>query len=269
VLLDVARLLGDSLKPARTIIFVAFDGEEWGLKGSRRYAATMRHWPIARAHSMVNLDTVGRLGDQRLLVLGSGTATEWPHIARGVGFTTGVDSTCVADDPGGSDQVVFHEHGVPAVQLFTGPHEDYHRSTDTADKLDYDGLVKVATWLRETIVYLAGRRESLTSTLATRGPGGESLTERPTTGRRVSLGTMPDFAFAGPGVKVASVIAGSPAEQAGVQANDVIIAVDGAALTDLKAYGAALRGKSPGDMILVRVRRGDETLDLQATLIAR
>jgi hypothetical protein len=268
VMLEVARLLAKDLKPARTIVFVAFDGEEWGLKGSRRYIADNQMWPVDKVHSMVNLDTVGRLGDQKLLVLGSGTATEWRHIAMGVGFTTGVESTCVSDDPGGSDQVVFHEHGVPAVQLFTGPHEDYHRSTDTADKVDYDGLVKVATWLRETVVYLSMRKEPLTSTL-----GGaekpEAPADRPREGRRVSLGTMPDFAFAGPGVKVASVIAGSPAEKAGIQAGDIVMAVDGTEMTDLRAYGAALRTKAPGDVITVKVKRGDEEIEVKATLIAR
>jgi putative serine protease PepD len=80
---------------------------------------------------------------------------------------------------------------------------------------------------------------------------------------------MPDFAFPGPGVKVASVIAGSPAEQAGIQVGDVVVAVDGEELADLRAYGSALRSRAPGDVIAVRVRRGDETLDLEATLVAR
>ncbi len=269
VLLDVARILGRELKPARTIIFVAFDGEEWGLKGARRYVESMKQWPISRVHSMVNLDSVGRLGANKLLVLGSGTATEWPHVAMGVGFTTGVESTCVADDPGGSDQVVFHEHGVPAVQLFTGPHEDYHRSTDTADRVDFDGLVKVATWLRETLVYLSGRTEPFTSALAATPGGAERPAKRPPAGRRVSLGTVPDFAYQGGGVRVGSVIAGSPAEKAGIVANDVILAVNGVEMTDLRGYGAALRTRSPGDVITVRVQRGDETLELTATLVAR
>ena len=267
VLLEVARLLAKDFKPARTLVFVAFDGEEQGLLGARDYAESMKRWPIGKAHSMINLDTVGRLGDGKLLVLGSGTATEWRHIAMGIGFTTGVESTCVSDDPGGSDQVVFQEHGVPAVQLFTGPHEDYHRATDTPDKVDVDGLVKVATWLREAVVYLCMRKEPLTSTLeGAKQPDTPAL---PREGRRVSLGTMPDFAFAGPGVKVASVIAGTPAEQAGIQAGDIVMTVDGVEMTDLRAYGAALRGKAPGDVIKIRLKRGAEDIDVEATLIAR
>ena len=110
------------------------------------------------------------------------------------------------------------------------------------------------------------RKEPLTSTL-----GGERPEQpaQPREGRRVSLGTMPDFAFAGPGVKVASVIAGSPAEKAGIQAGDIVLAVDGVEMTDLRTYGGALRAKSPGDVIAVKVRRGDEDIELEATLIAR
>jgi Zn-dependent M28 family amino/carboxypeptidase len=269
----VARLLAPDLKPQRSIVFVAFDGEEWGLKGSRRLARTRT--AAQRPFAMINLDAVGRLGAKKLLVLGAGTADEWRHIAMGIGFTTGVESTCVADDPGGSDQVSFHEIGVPAIQLFTGPHEDYHRPSDTADKVDYDGMVKVATWLREAVVYLADRKEPLTSTLKT-GPSAGA--PKPADGapaaagvgaRRVSLGTMPEFEFAGPGVRVASVIAGSPAEKAGIAAGDVILAIDGADVADLKGYSALLKTKKPGDKVKVRVRRGDETKELEATLAAR
>jgi S1-C subfamily serine protease len=80
---------------------------------------------------------------------------------------------------------------------------------------------------------------------------------------------MPEFEFAGPGVRVASVIAGSPAEKAGIAAGDVILAIDGADVADLKGYSALLKTKKPGDKVKVRVRRGDETKELEATLAAR
>ena len=269
-MLEVARILGPELKPSRTIVFVAFDGEEWGLKGSRRFAKSRT---AQRPFAMVNLDTVGRLAGRKLLVLGAGTASEWRHIAMGVGFTTGVESTCIGDDPGGSDQVAFHEIGVPAVQLFTGPHEDYHRPTDDADKVDVDGLIKVATWLRETVVYLSERPEPLTSSL----PAGGASPPKPASasgasgegGKRPSLGTMPDFEFAGPGVRVASVIPGSPAATAGIATGDVVLAIDGEEIADLKAYSALLKARKPGDKVKVRVRRGDDVKEIEATLAAR
>jgi len=270
VLLETAKLLASELEPDRAIVFAAFTGEEWGLRGSRHYIQAMEAWPASEAIAMINLDTVGRLGDKKLTVLGSGSATEWIHIAMGIGFTTGVESTCVADDLGSSDQRSFLDAGVPAVQLFTGPHEDYHRPSDIADKVDADGLVKVATFTREALVYLAAREEPLTSTLAERGDGAPSEGAPPSgPARRVSLGTMPDFAFEGPGVKVASVLAGTPAEKAGIRPGDLVVAIDGKEIADLRAYSEALKAHQPGDTISIRLLRDGEEIAVEATLVAR
>jgi hypothetical protein len=215
---------------------------------------------------MVNLDTVGRLGEGKLTVFGAGTASEWRHVAMGIGFTTGVESTPVSDDPGGSDQVAFHEVGVPAVQLFSGPHADYHRPSDDVEKIDAAGLVKVATWTKEAIVYLADRPEPLTSSLA----GGAPPPAAPAgAGRRVSLGTVPDFAFEGPGVRVSSVLAGSPAEAAGIRPGDVVVALDGRPVADLKAYSEALKARQAGDGVSIRLQRGSEALEVKAVLVTR
>ena len=268
VLLEVARLLVETHRPSRTLVFVAFDGEEWGRKGSIRLAAGNPTSdvlpPMDDALAMVSLDAVGRLEGKKLLVLGTGTASEWIHIARGIGFTTGVESTAVADDPGGSDQVSFHAIGVPGVQLTTGAHEDYHRPTDTADKIDAAGMVSVATWLREALVYLSERADPLTSSL-----GGGQEPAPPTTGRRVSLGSVPDFTDPGPGVRVESVLDDSPAAKAGLQGGDRIIAIDGVTITDLRAFSEALKSHAPGDTIAIEVERDGEKLTLSATLVAR
>ena len=122
--------------------------------------------PFAR--ELVQL--VGRLGDKKLMVLGTGTAREWPHIFRGTGWVTGIELTMAKNDPGASDQVAFHEVGVPAVQLFTGPNEDYHRPSDTALKVDPDGLVKVATIVKEAVEYLASREEPMHASLGDAEP---------------------------------------------------------------------------------------------------
>jgi hypothetical protein len=239
-------------------VFVAFAGEEWDLRGSRRYARSMAGKPIA----MVNLDTVGRLGPNKLTLLGTGTADEWKHIAMGVGYVTGVEAQCIPQDPGGSDQVAFHEAGVPAIQAFTGAHADYHRPTDDVEKIDAPGLVKVATFVRETVAYLAGRDRPLTTTGAAPAPArGE--------GRKVLLGAVPDFAFAGPGVRVESVVEGSPAEKAGVLAGDVLLAIDATELKSLRDLSEALKARAAGDAVKLRLRRGADELTLEATLVAR
>ncbi|MHC4669976.1 MAG: M20/M25/M40 family metallo-hydrolase [Planctomycetota bacterium] len=260
VLLELATLLGRQHRPQRTLVFVAFAGEEWGRRGSRHYVANTGR----PAFAMVNLDTVGRLGGGKLTLLGSGTASEWRHIAMGVGYTTGVEAVCIPQDPGGSDQVSFHEAGVPAVQVFTGAHPDYHRPTDDVDKIDAAGLVKVATFVRETIVYLAERDRPLTSSLGKGKPPAP-----PGPGRRVSLGTLPDFGFAGPGVKVSSVLEGSPAQEAGIRGGDVLLAIDGETLADLRTFSGVLKKHRPGDVVRIRLRRGGKELTVEATLKAR
>ena len=129
------------------------------------------------------------------------------EIFNGIGFTTGIQAEAVADDPGGSDQKSFVAAGLPSVQIFTGAHEDYHRPSDSVDAIDTAGLVKVATFVREAVVYLSEREHPLTSTLT---EGAPSPPSRSSSGRRVSLGTLPDFGFPGPGVKVSRVLPGTP-----------------------------------------------------------
>jgi S1-C subfamily serine protease len=214
---------------------------------------------------MVNLDTVGRLGQGKLLALGTGTAREWVHIFRGAGFVTGVPIETVANDVGGSDQVSFVDVGVPAVQLFTGPHADYHRPGDTTDKVDLDGLVRVAEVTREVVEYLAGRPEELTSSVHGIADSGS---QAPGRGRRVSLGTVPDFAFPGPGVRLDGVVSGSPAEEVGLQAGDVLLAAGGEELRRLADLAQVLKRVEPGQTLALRFRRGEEVREIEAVVTA-
>jgi membrane-associated protease RseP (regulator of RpoE activity) len=177
-----------------------------------------------------------------------------------------------------SDQQSFIDKGVPAVQIFTEPHADYHRPGDTADKVDGPGLVKVATFVREGIQYLGERAEPLTNTIASlKGSGaaaagvsggGQGAGGPPSggQGRRVTIGTFPDFAFPGPGVRVASVTPGSPAEKAGVREGDILVRLDGQAIANLEGYSAMLRTLKPGQTVqLVLARAGvEQTLAVTA-----
>jgi membrane-associated protease RseP (regulator of RpoE activity) len=215
----------------------------------------------------VNLDSLGRMEGRELLLLGGSSATEWVHIARGIGFTTGIPSKLVADDLGSSDQRSFLEVGVPAVQIFGGAHVDYHRSSDTADKIDLAGLIQVASFVREAVVYLSERETPLTSTLG----GNQSTLPAGEAGeaRRVSLGTIPDFAYAGEGVRVESVIPESAAAQAGLQAGDILIRLGEDALTDLRSYADALARREPGQEVEIVILRDGQQLVLKATLRQR
>ena len=261
VLLELARVVAGGERPPRSIVFVAFSGEETGVAGATHYA-THPVGPLDKVIGVINLDTVGRLGSGKVAVLGTGTATEWPHIFRGASFVTGVESSSIAGSYEASDQRVFIERGVPAVQVFTGPHADYHRPTDTADKVDIAGLVKVATLAREAVVYLGDRADPLTATIA-----GASTAKVPapaggppaSQARRVTFGAVPDFAFEGTGVRLSGVTAGSPAERAGMKEGDVITRVGDRPVANLREFSHVLRTLTAGQSVtVVYVREGQE-----------
>jgi aminopeptidase N len=264
VLLEVARAMANAGPQPRTVIFIAFSGEESGLAGSKYFVANPLAFNDLRA--VVNLDAVGRLGTGPLTALATGTATEWPHVFRGIGFTTGIAVKTIDGASQSSDQQSFIERGIPGVQLFTGAHLDYHRPSDTAEKVDSEGLVKVAVVAREAITYLAGRAEPLTVTIS----GFVSDAPRPAAGaRRVSFGFVPDFAFAGPGVRADSIVPDSPAAKAGFQAGDVLLSLDGRTLESLQAFSTTLAARQPGDKVLARYRRGAAESTVSVELGAR
>lgn len=269
VLLELARQMAGSDKPSRAVIFVAFTGEESGLLGSKRYVAAPSEWPASKAIGMVNLDTVGRLGKGKILVLGSSSAEEWIHIVQGAGYVTGAPVEAVMNDPGGSDQKSFIEAGVPAVQVFTGANADYHASSDTADKIDADGLVKIAAVTHEIVTYLAERPNVLTSRIA--GAKTAALGAGPAASgdRRVSLGSIPDYSFPGPGVRITGTVPGSPAENAGLKEGDIIMRIGDAPITGMREFADALKAHAPGDKVRITVLRGSQTVKVDVTLVAR
>jgi membrane-associated protease RseP (regulator of RpoE activity) len=282
VMLELARVLASEEKPPRTIVFVAFAGEEAGLLGSRHYVGRPV-FSLDKTIGVINLDTVGRLFDKKVTVIATGSASEWQHIFRGAGFVTGVEGRMIPETLESSDQQSFIDRGVPAVQIFTDPHADYHRPGDTVDKIDGPGLVKVAMFVKEGIVYLGERDQPLTNTIASmKGAGGTPAATTPApgppaagapagagSGRRVSFGTMPDFAFAGPGVKVAGVTPGSPAEKAGVKEGDVLLKVDGRDVGNLQDFAGILRRLSPGQTVKVVLSRGGQEQTLDVTVVER
>jgi aminopeptidase N len=273
VLLELARVFASGEKPKRTIVFVVFTGEEAGRLGSKHYASHPGAFPLEKVMGVVNIDTVGRLFDQKLSVLGTGTASEWQHIFRGASFVTGVESRNVPESAEASDQLSFIEKGVPAVQIFSGAHADYHRPSDTADRVDGAGLVKVATFVKEGIAYLAERPEPLTNTIPRPAGGAPPPAAQPpgagAPARRVSFGTVPDFEFPGPGVKVTGVVPGSPAEKAGVKEGDILMAIDGQPVTNLRGYSDILKTLSPGQTVKAAFKRGGQDVTLPVTLAER
>ena len=166
-----------------------------------------------------------------------------------------------------SDHASFIEKGIPAVQFFTGAHADDHRPSDLAEKADAAGMVQVATFLRESVAYLASRPEPLTVTIDDPAAAAEPPVH--TGKRRVSFGTIPNFAFQGPGVKLDGVSAGSPAERAGLRAGDILLALDGEAIASLRAFSNMLKALEPGQSVKARYAREGREAEVTVTVVAR
>jgi hypothetical protein len=264
VLLELARTMAAEPARPRTVLFAFVTGEEAGRIGSKHLLSVMAEDELPFA--CVNLDTVGRLSEGALYVLNADSAREWRFIFMGVGHTTGAPIEVVTEPLDSSDQMSCIERGIPGVQLFTGPTPDYHRPSDTADSIDADGMAVVAEAAHEAIAYLAGRREPLAITIEGAADPAEPA---PAGARRASLGTMPDFGFEGPGVRVHQIMPGSPAETAGLAPGDVLVAFDGQAVTDLRSYSSLLKSKLPGDTVVVTVVRDGEEVMVTATLVER
>lgn len=265
VLLELASRLTLVANMERTVVFVAFTGEEEGRKGSRYYVRNERRHPAAQAIAMINLDTVGRLGKGKLIILGAGSAKEWSPFFQEAGKALKIEIAEMAQELDSSDQKSFQEAGVPAVQLFTGPHADYHRPTDTADEIDGKGLAKVATAARAAVFYLANRPEPLTATI-TSLPAGEPA---PRTDRKVTLGIVPDFTYNGQGVRLGGASPDGPVEKAGLRTGDVVIQAGNAPIAVLKDLSDVLKTHQPGDRLPLRFLRNGKEMKVEVELKER
>lgn len=268
VLIEVASKMARAHTPQRPILFVAFSGEESGLLGSQHFVNNPPGaFETENLFAMVNLDAVGRLEGRTLQVFGTESAYEWPFMAQGIGFTIGVRSEFPEQTIASSDHVPFLNAGIPAIHVFSGTHLDYHQPTDTPDKLDLQGMSDVALWVEEAMVFLSDREDPLRVNLENARQqiqvGGE------TSEREASLGTIPDFAYSGNGIRISGVTPGGAAEQAGLQADDVLLSYNGNAIDSLQTYSNLLRQSAPGDVITLEIERRGQPLTIEATLLAR
>jgi hypothetical protein len=262
-LLEIARRLGPR-RPARTLVFIAFSGEELGVLGSTYFVKHPLVEPIDSVYAMINLDMVGRLRGDRLLALGAGTAKEFPGLLDSLNAAADgghFDLRASGDGWGPSDHASFYAAKRPVLHFFTDLHEDYHRSTDDWDKINATGLARVATFVSDVAWALANRAGPLSfvdappHAAATGGPGYGAY-----------LGTIPDMSESPGGVRITGVRAGSPAEQAGLKAGDVITAIGAKTLANLYDMTDALRSHQPGDTVVIVATRGDTAVRLTAVL---
>lgn len=246
ILLELARVMAKK-NLNKDLIFLAFTGEELGRLGSRYY---VEHAELNKCIAMINLDTVGRLERKRLLIIGANSAKEWPMVLREASLISGLGFEPVKEELDSSDQKSFEEAGIPAIQLFSGPHEDYHRITDTMDKLDIEGMIKIGDFTKELIQRLE-RLQGLSFT----GDMKKSFAPSQKQERKVSIGTIPDFTYKGTGYRIGGVIKGSPAEEAGLREGDIIIEIDSKPVKGLKEFSDYLKTLKSGQRIILKINR--------------
>ncbi len=257
-------------RPARTIIFIAFGAEEEGMLGSAHFVSHPVV-PLADLVAMINLDMIGRLEDE-LILYGVGSSETWPDMIEAANRERDLPVRLLAEGYGPSDHAAFYLRQVPVLALFTGVHEDYHRASDDADLLDYEGLTRVTSFVRRLVGQLAGtgsRPKFLPWAYETAGERREtptvSVTSEPVSvGRR--LGAIPVAAGTGEPVVVERVEKGSPADRAGVRPGDRILSVDGAAIGSIYDYVRVLNQGSPGNATRLEVEREGRSLELMVEL---
>jgi hypothetical protein len=270
MLIEIAERLALA-PPARTVVFIAFSGEELGLLGSSYYVK-QPIYPLSTTLAMINLDMVGRLRQKRLIVYGSRTAKEFPALLDSLNWHAGFDLHAQGDGYGPSDQSSFYAAGRPVLHFFTDLHEDYHRTTDDWQKINVEGFGQVATFVTGLVTALANRPGPLTPvTAAPPVPAGtgDSTMASGTPGYGAYLGTVPDMTDSPGGVRLLGVRAGSPAEKAGLRGDDIITRIGDMNVPDLQAMTEALRAHQPGDTVDIVVKRGKDVTTLRATLGSR
>ncbi|MEO6610834.1 MAG: M20/M25/M40 family metallo-hydrolase [Chitinophagaceae bacterium] len=263
-LIELARILKDSKATNNNYLFIAFSGEELGLFGSK-YFTEHPTVDLKDVNYMINMDMVGRLNDSsRVLTIGGyGTSPEWSAVISKDYFATPnsakktTPSLTIRIDSSGtgpSDHTSFYRKDIPVLFYFTGLHSDYHKPSDDADKINYDGEAVIIRHIDKLIESLDDKEKL--AFLKTRETQSSTNTRF-----SVSMGIMPDYTFAGTGVRADGVTDGKPAQKAGLKAGDIILQLGDNTVTSLENYMQALGKFKKGDKTKVKFKRGTETME--------
>ncbi len=252
-------------KPTHAIYFVAFTGEEIGLVGSSHFTDDPPR-PLGTIEAMINMDMVGRLRADKLQVMGVGTAAELDTLVSMTNRAVPLahfELHRSEDGYGPSDHSSFYKKKVPVLMLFTGTHMDYHKPSDTADKIYAAGVVRVSCFAQALLESLDARPK-LTYTKAKADASSGRIAGGG--GYGAYLGTVPDFMQTEGGVLLSGVRPGGPAEKAGLRGGDSIIRFEGMRVDNIYDYTFALRSRKPGQDVRITVRRDGKEVVLVATL---
>ncbi len=266
--IELARYFSKQPKQKRGMMFLAFAGEELGLLGSAHYVSNP-YMPLNKAVAMINMDMIGRMRDGKIFLAGSGTGSSFKgmlaELTPKYNFKVDLSETA---GYGSSDHTSFTTKQVPVLFFFSGLHGDYHKPSDTWDKID----AKAASQLLDLVADIAERLADGAErpqyvrveppAMRQGGSGGGG-------GYGPYFGSIPDFAEPPTGVRFADVRAGSPAEKGGLKGGDIMIEFDGKKVGNLQDYTYLLRQKKPGDEVVVKYLRNGETMETKVTLTKR
>jgi hypothetical protein len=255
VMLQLADSLSKSQDKNNNYLFMAFSGEEIGLLGSN-YFAKNPTVDLGQVNYMINMDMVGRLReDKTLSVSGTGTSPIWSQVlnASNPGFKLVLKESGV----GPSDHTSFYLQDLPVLHFFTGQHEDYHKPTDDADKLNYEGMQMIVGYITSVISELDDNPK-----LAFKKTKNESE-EVPRF--KVALGVVPDYLFDGKGMRIDGVSEDKPAQKAGLLKGDIVIQLGDSTVVDMMSYMRALSTFEEGNSTNVIVDRKGEKIEVMIT----
>jgi hypothetical protein len=253
-LMELARLLKKTRGLRTNYLFLAFSGEESGLIGSK-YFTEHSIIPLSKISYMVNLDMIGRLNDSThvLTIGGFGTSPEWADLVNATlnkkVFSLNIDSS----GTGPSDHTSFYLKKIPVLFFFTGIHQDYHKPSDRADKINYIGELHVIQFVYAIILKVDGMNKLPFAKTRDKQFGVAPAFN-------VTLGIMPDYSFPGSGVRIDAISEGRPAEIAGLKTGDIIVKLGDYSVISLQTYMEALSKFNRGDLTTVEFMRNNEQM---------
>ena len=245
----------------RHVLVALWSGEELGLLGSSAFV-THAPVPVDQMAAYLNFDMVGRMQDNKLTVQGTGTSAVWPSLLERTNVLAGFDLQLEPDPYQPTDESSFNEASVPSLTFFTGAHADYHKPSDTADKIDYADLARVAAFGTSVVSRLMNDAPPAFTKVEPKLQGGRAEL-------RVFTGTIPDYTTEAKGLLLSGVVAGGPAEQAGLQKGDVILEIGGQSIANIYDYTYALDTLKIGTPVKVVYLRSGERKETTLTPAAR
>ena len=256
--LEAARYISQSTLTSNNYIFIAFGAEEKGLLGSRHFTNSDAY-DMERINYMFNYDMIGRLEDSNLTLLGTGTSPLWESTIDN-NAPEGLNIRKSASGMGGSDHTSFYLKDIPVIFFFTGIHNDYHRPTDTPDKINYEGMREILSFSFDMIADLDQKDKlAFTST-----PVERRGQQRRGTG--ATLGVMPDHAWEGEGVKIMGIVDNRPAQRAGMQQGDVIVGINEETVPDIQEYMRIMNTLQSGQKVMINLVRDEERMKMEVEL---